>query len=396
MPIVLCFNPGSNSLKFDLVETEAGQSRASAGKRLLTGGIDNVGKPTEIEIARGDEASRKEPLPAGDYGAMTTAALDALDKLGLPKPDLAGVRVVHGGSDFTQAVRVDEEVLRKIEARAELAPLHNPNSVKVIHALQQHGSALPVACTFDTAFHHTLPEVAWRYPIDREIAKKHGIRKYGFHGLSHRYQMEQFCYLSGTPLEDASIVTTHLESGSSVCAIRNGRSVDTSMGFTPLEGLMMGTRSGSIDPAIVPFLMEHEGMSASEALNFLEKRSGLLAISGQSLDTRILRKKTDERSLLAMAMFAYRVRAAIGAYLAVLGEARAVVFSGGIGENTPEVRGPIAEGLRGWGMQVDPARNTEVMAGDTLLSTPASKLAAWVIHADEGMQLAHECTQATQ
>lgn len=396
MPIVLCLNPGSNSLKFDLVETSANQPRASAGKRLVTGGIDNVGKPTEIEITRGTETLHKEPVPAGDYGAMTTAALDALDKLGLPKPDFAGVRVVHGGSDFTQAARVDDEVLQKIEARAELAPLHNPNSIKVVRAVQQHGSALPVACTFDTAFHHTLPEIAWRYAIDYDIANKYGIRKYGFHGLSHRYQMEQFCHLSGTPLQEASIVTTHLESGSSVCAIREGKSVDTSMGFTPLEGLMMGTRSGSIDPAIVPFLMEHENFSAQEALSFLEKKSGLLAISGQSLDTRILRKKTDDRSLLAMAMYAYRVRAMIGAYLAVLGDARAVVFSGGIGENTPEIRGPIVEGLRGWGMDVTPARNIEVMEGDTLLSTPQSKLAAWVIHADEGMQLAHECTRAMQ
>ena len=168
------------------------------------------------------------------------------------------------------------------------------------------------------------------------------------------------------------------------------------MGFTPLEGLMMGTRSGSIDPAILPYLMQHENLSSQDALQLLERKSGLLAISGQSLDTRILRKKTDERSLLAMAMYAYRVRATMGAYLAVLGDARAIVFGGGIGENTPEVRGPILEGLRGWGVDVDPARNTNVMAGDTLLSSPASKLAVWVIHADEGLQLAHECTQALQ
>jgi len=396
MPLVLCFNPGSNSLKFDLVETAANQPRASAGKRLLTGDIDNVGKDTTLEITRGEEQLHSEPLPAGDFDAMTTAALDALDKLDLPKPDLAGVRVVHGGSDFTAAAGVDDEVIRKIEARTELAPLHNPKSVKVIRALQQHGSALPIACTFDTAFHHTLPEIAWRYAIDYDIANRHGIRKYGFHGLSHRYQLEQFCSLSNTPIEQANIITSHLESGSSVCAIREGKSVETSMGFTPLEGLMMGTRSGSIDPAILPYLMQHENLSSQDALQLLEKKSGLLAISGQSLDTRILRKKTDDRSLLAMAMYAYRVRATMGAYLAVLGDARAIVFGGGIGENTPEVRGPILEGLRGWGVDVDPARNTNVMAGDTLLSSPASKLAVWVIHADEGLQLAHECTQALQ
>jgi acetate kinase len=166
------------------------------------------------------------------------------------------------------------------------------------------------------------------------------------------------------------------------------------MGFTPLEGIMKGTRSGTIDPAILPFLMRHEFLSPEDALSLLEKKSGLLGISGQSLDTRILRKNTDVRSRLALAMYAYRVRSTLGAYLAVLGEAQAIIFGGGIGENTPEVRESVLEGLGGWGVDVDPARNREVMAGDSLLSTPASQLAVWVIHSDEGLQLAHECAQA--
>lgn len=397
MPNVVCFNAGSNSLKFDLIATAASQSRAGEGKRLITGSIDNIGKDTSIEILNGSETVYSEKLPAGEMCTMTQTALKALANLSdpaLPKPDLAAVRIVHGGADFTRAVEVNEQVKRKIEARSELAPLHNPNALQVIRAIGEHDGKLRIAAAFDTAFHHAIPEVAWRYPLDLKMADRLGIRKFGFHGISHRYQLEQYCHLTGTPIDKATVVTMHLESGSSLCAIRNGTSVETSMGFTPLEGLMMGTRSGSIDPAILPFLMRHESLSADEALNLLEKKSGLLGISGTSLDTRILRKNHDDRSRLAMDMFAYRVRSGVGAYLAVLGEAQAIVFSGGIGENTPEVRSHVLEGLRRWGVQVDPLRNTQVMQGDQLLSTPDSPVAAWVIHADEGLQLAHECTQA--
>jgi acetate kinase len=344
-------------------------------------------------ILRGSEKVYDERLSASDFADSTKAALEIIDKLNFPKPNLAAVRVVHGADKFEHAVEVNDDVIDKIEVLKELAPLHNPNALKVIRAIVEHSSKLRLAAVFDTAFHHSIPEIAWRYPIDFEMANRLNIRKFGFHGLSHSYQLEQYCHLTNAVKEKTTIITTHLESGSSVCAIRNGKSVETSMGFTPLEGIMMGTRSGSIDPAILPFLIRHENLSSEEALNVLEKRSGLLGISGQSLDTRILRKNTDDRSRLALQMYAYRALATIGAYLAILGEADAIVFAGGIGENTPEVRAPILEGLRGWGVEVDPDRNTEVMQGDQLLSNPASKLGVWVIHAEEGLQLAHEATQ---
>ena len=336
MPTVLCFNPGSNSLKFDLVEIVPDASRAGEGRRLLSGMIDNIDKESSIEITQGEEKIASKKVEAGDFGAGVSAVLDELSQVAkaeLSKLDLVAVRVVHGGSRFTTAVRFEDQVRKEIEALEELAPLHNANSLKIIDVVQQRQPEWPIAVAFDTAFHATLPEKAWRYGIDRELADKHGIRKFGFHGISHRYMLEQYAHLAGKPKDEATIVTMHLESGSSVAAIERGRSVETSMGFTPLEGLMMGTRSGSIDPAILPFLMKHERLSADDALQVLEKKSGMLGISGVSLDTRVLEKRSDEGSRLALEMFGYRVRQTVGAYLAVLGTADAIVFGGGIGEN---------------------------------------------------------------
>jgi acetate kinase len=396
MPTVLCFNPGSNSLKFDIVDVSRGATRAAEGKCLLTGMIDNIGKQTSIELKRGEEKILSKDREAGDFSSATTAVLDSLSEAApdeFAQVDLVAVRVVHGGDHFTSAVKFDDEVRRQIEVREELAPLHNANSLKIIDAVQQYRASWPLNVAFDTAFHGTLPEKAWRYPIDRAIADKHDIRKFGFHGLSHRYMLEQYAHLAGRNKADAMLVTMHLESGSSMAAIENGRSVETSMGFTPLEGLMMGTRSGSVDPAILPFLMKRENLSPEDALNVLEKKSGLLGVSGASLDTRVLRKREDADSRLALEMFGYRVRQMAGAYLAVLGNAEAIVFGGGIGENTPEVRKTVCDGLVGWGVMIDDELNETTMNGDVLLSRADSKLALWTIHSDEAMQLAYECAQ---
>ena len=208
--------------------------------------------------------------------------------------------------------------------------------------------------------------------------------------------LEQYAHLTGKAPADCSLVTLHLESGSSACAIQHGKSIDTSMGFTPLEGLMMGTRCGSIDPAILPFLMQAQRTSTPpKPSTSWRKKSGLLGISGVTLDTRILRKRDDEASKLAIQMFGYRVRHYVGAYLAILGQAEAIIFGGGIGENTPEVRSQVAEGLTSWGLHLDPHLNETVCQGDAYLHTPDSRLAAWTIHAEEGMQLAHECAITT-
>ena len=399
MSIVLAFNPGSNSLKFDLVEAQKGQRYASEGNRLYTGDVDNIGKETTAELFRGKDKLVSKQIECKDFSEATEAAYRMLSDSAasqggqLPQIDLIAIRVVHGGDDFTAAVRFDESVREAIEKRQRLAPLHNANSLRIAATVAEHAPDIPVAVAFDTAFHHTIPEHAWRYPLPRELADKHGIRKFGFHGLSHRYMLERYAQLANRPTEKISAITLHLESGSSAAAILDGKSLDTSMGFTPLEGLMMGTRSGSIDPAILPFLMEEESLSAADALNILEKQSGLLGISGITLDTRILRKRDEPEAKQAIEIFAYKVRQYVGAYLAVLGQAEVIVFGGGIGENTPEVRNNVLEGLKGWGFVVDDKINGETMGGDACISHPSSKIAAWVIHSEEGMQLAHECVQ---
>jgi acetate kinase len=399
MPKVLVFNPGSNSLKFELVEVQQGQRFASEGKPLWRGAIDNIGAETAVELYRGSEKVIESKIASSDFTEATETAWEALsgpDGLGpnlQDKIDKLAIRVVHGGDDFIGPVRFTKTVERQIEKREALAPLHNANSLRIARVIEQRAPSVPIVMAFDTAFHHTIPEHAWRYPLPRALADKHSIRKFGFHGISHRYLMERYAQLVGQATEDISIVTLHLESGSSAAAIRSGQSIDTSMGFTPLEGLMMGTRCGSIDPAIFPYLMREENLNAEEVLNVLERYSGLLGVSGISLDTRILRKSADPAARQAIEIFAYRVRQCVGSYLAVLEDAQAIVFGGGIGENTPEVRAAVCDGLRGWGLQLDNRLQSETMSGDARISTSASKLAVWVIHSEEGLQLAHECTQ---
>ncbi len=399
MAVALVFNPGSNSLKFELVELQAGQAVASQATKLASAALDDIGKKSKLSVYDGREVKSEQELEAKDMTAAVHAALEWLrqqkgleDKL--RQADFTGVRVVHGGSKYDRAVRVDDTVRRDIEAFEELAPLHNKSSLDILDVLAQEMPQTPALVTFDTAFHRTLPEKAWRYPIERETADRHGVRKFGFHGLSHRYMLEQYAHTVGKPREEITVVTLHLESGSSACAIARGQSVDTTMGLTPLEGLMMGSRSGSIDPAIVPFLMRKQEQSADEILTLLNKRSGMLGIAGGTLDTRELVKRDDAHARLALAMFSYRVRLAVGAYLAALGDAEAVLFGGGIGEDSPWLREDVCDGLTGWGLRLDRKVNDRSTAGMARISTEASRLRAWAIPVEEGLQLAHECQLA--
>ncbi|MGI4830504.1 MAG: acetate/propionate family kinase, partial [Janthinobacterium lividum] len=298
MAIALVFNPGSNSLKFDLVELAADQPIASHATKLASAALDGIGRDTTLSVYRGREIIAENRIEAKDMTAAAHAAFGWLraqkDLSGhLGKLALAGVRVVHGGSGFEGATKVTAPVRKAIAALEELAPLHNQSSLDILDVLSKELPDIAAYVTFDTAFHRTLPEKAWRYPIERETADRHGVRKFGFHGLSHRYMLEQFAHMTNKAVEDVTIVTLHLESGCSACAIERGRSVDTTMGLTPLEGLMMGSRSGSIDPAIVPFLMRKEAKSAEDILSLLNKHSGLLGIAGGTLDTRELVKRDD-------------------------------------------------------------------------------------------------------
>lgn len=400
MAIALVFNPGSNSLKFELVEAEAGQTRAAEARKLASAALDDIGKEGKLSVYAGREVVSAERCEVADMEAAVGAALrwlrsrqdlrEALESL-----TFAGVRVVHGGTVYAAAVPVDDAVRREIERLEELAPLHNQSSLAVLRVLDRELRGVRQMVAFDTAFHRTLPEVAWRYPIERETADRSGVRKFGFHGLSHRYMLEQYAATVGKRPEEVTIVTLHLESGCSACAIAKGRSVDTTMGLTPLEGLMMGSRSGSIDPGILPYLMEKQGVGIDEVMTLLNKRSGMLGIAGGTLDTRELVKRQDEPARLALEMFSYRVRLGVGAYLAALGVAEAVLFGGGIGEDSPWLRAAVCPGLRGWGLELDEEANRSI-EGQVLISKPGSRLSAWAMPVEEGLQIAHECLEVLQ
>ena len=393
---VLVFNPGSNSLKFEVVDTAEDQRFASAGQKRLSAAIESFGKPGKratLSVIEGRETVHQQEVDVHDFAGATQFAVQWIRSQ--PDSDMdalagIGVRVVHGGPHFDGAVRWSEEVRKQVESLEELAPLHNKASLEIIDAVAPLLPGIPIAITLDTAFHRTLPEVAWRYPIDRELADRHGLRKFGFHGVSHRYLMKRYAELAGRVPEEVSVVSLHLESGSSACAIRNGRSVDTSMGLTPLEGLMMGSRSGSVDPALVEVLMRKEDVDVHGALDILNKQSGLLGVGGD-LDTRVLAKRDDGSARLALAMFSYRVRAYVGAYLAVLGGAEAVIFGAGIGEDSPAIRAAICKGLEYAGLQLDPEKNDAATSGEALVSAPGSRVALWAMPSEEGLQIAHEC-----
>ncbi|WP_434480993.1 acetate/propionate family kinase [Gemmatimonas sp.] len=304
--------------------------------------------------------------------------------------------MVHGGEQFRSSVRVDDAVLRGIEENVELAPLHNPHNLRGIEATQRAlGAGVPQVAVFDTAFHHTLPEHAYLYAIPYPLYRRHKIRRYGFHGTSHRSIAYRFRKITGRARSDVRIVTLHLGNGCSACAIRGGVSIDTSMGFTPLEGLVMGTRAGDIDAALLDYIAAKEGLSMSQVESMLNSQSGLLGISGLTNDMRDLLAEANElqdrRARLAIDIFCYRARKYVGAYLAALGGADAVVFAGGVGENSAEIRARICEGLEWTGLRVDHEANAALVGGrEGRFSAHGSSLEAWVVPTDEELLIARD------
>jgi acetate kinase len=397
---VLVLNPGSASLKFQLID--GGTSLDQFGQKLISGTIQHLGKDSAtFSILNGTEAQWEERVSVAGYGGAARYILDWLDEGGardagidsLSAIGLCGLRVVHGGGRFTTAVPIDDGTVAAIEELDELAPLHNARAVSVIRAVQSRaGVRFPLVAVFDTVFHRTLPDHARLYALQRELAERHGIRRYGFHGISHEYMMLRYARITGVPVERTNLITLHLEGGSSATAIRQGRSVDTSMGFTPLEGLVMGTRCGDLDPALVGYLIRKEGVDVDTVERWLNRESGLLGLSGRSQDTRDLVKhvETDRHARLALEIFSYRVRKYVGAYLAALGGADAVVFGGGIGENTSLVRALICEGMQWCGLTLDERRNEAAIDREARISSDESRLHAWVIPAEEGLMIARE------
>jgi acetate kinase len=403
---VLVFNPGSNSLKAGIVYCNSAARAASENTKLIEIIVEGIGKEPKLSVYQGKETAHSEPIPAKDFEEAAASILDWFDsrakvaelQWNRKQVDCVGIRVVHGGSDFTKPTEITVEVAETIQGLAQWAPLHNQRSLEILPPLRRQFDGVPIYAVFDTAFHATIAPAAKLYPIPYELSLKHGIRRYGFHGISHRYLMERYATLTNQASDKLNLVTMHLESGCSITAISRGRSVDNTMGLTPLEGLMMGTRSGDVDPSLVAFLAQKENLDLAEVMNILEKKSGLLGVSGKSLDTRVLMREydSDERVRIAMEMFSYRVMKAVGAYLAVLGGAQAVIFGGGIAENNRLVRQRVCDALKWCGLEMDDEQNRKLIDIEGRLSTATSPIQAYVIPTEEILQVAHECCRAME
>ncbi|NIQ38736.1 MAG: acetate/propionate family kinase [Proteobacteria bacterium] len=394
---ILAINCGSSTLKFQLFEVERDDTSWGQEKRLARGIVEEIGTGSTMEFIAQSGGSLSEASPTADHGEASLRVLEWLESSGLVQPEglaAVGHRVVHGGNRFTEATLLDDDVLEAIEAVGELAPLHNQPALRAIYAVREVlGLGVPMVAVFDTAFHRTLPKQASEYPIPPDLAQRHQIRRYGFHGIAHRYMTERYSALTATPIDELSILTVQLGNGCSVTAVRGGRSLDTSMGFTPLEGLMMGTRSGDIDPSIPGFLARREGVGFDEVESWLNKRSGLFGVSGRSRDMRELlelEQQGDLRAASAVEMFCYRVRKYVGAYLNVLGGADAVVFGGGIGENAASVRARICSRMEWCGLLLDRERNISTLGSEGRISRDEAKLHAYVIPVDETVIIARD------
>ena len=401
--LVLVINAGSSTLKFQLVRTGASEIASNADVKLARGQVERLGGQAVYSFrgagahpVRGT-APLRDHREAVEFVIRWLASADAGPVIhGIGEIEAVGHRVVHGGEQFKQSVLIDDDVQRGIEDTIDLAPLHNPNNLRGVAAARGAlGASVPQVAVFDTAFHQTLPDRAYLYAIPYQLYRRHRVRRYGFHGTSHRYIAWRYRTLTATAREDVRIITLHLGNGCSACAISGGKSIDTSMGFTPLEGLVMGTRSGDLDPAILDYIAGKEGLSLPEVETYLNTQSGLLGVSGLTNDMRELLAEADEhddrRARLAVDLFCYRARKYIGAYLAAMGGAKAIVFAGGIGENSPAVREQICRDLEWAGLTVDRTRNAAAINGaESRISADGSGLEAWVIPTDEELLIARD------
>ena len=401
---ILVINSGSSSLKFQIIETDQNKIDSSTDKVKVKGLIDRIGTQALAKISVPNGIEIKESVAIRDHTAaldyifrkITSGTLNIEGLFSLSDIHAVGHRVVHGGEKFSKSVLVDKSVLKEIEDCIDLAPLHNPANLKGIQAtLALFGEKIPHTVVFDTAFHSTIPEINYLYALPYQYYRRYRIRKYGFHGLSHRYVSYRYRKLVNLEREQLNIITIHLGNGCSICAIKEGKSYNTSMGFTPLAGLIMGTRSGDIDASIPEFLAHKEGITLSDIDILLNKASGLLGISGLTNDMRELldeeREHHDRRATLAIDMFTMRIKHYIGAYIAEMGGADAILFTGGIGENSAEVRRRICEGLQFLGIELNENLNKEKGFGaEGNISSDNSKIKTWVIPTNEELMIARD------
>jgi acetate kinase len=378
---ILVLNCGSSTLKFQLLGAEESAGAPTMSTKLAQGVIDKMGDRATLEFSAERGMVLRKEMRIANHGEATRIVLEWIESSQLLKPEGLGAvahRVVHGGERFIEPTLIDANVIEGLEAIGGLAPLHNGPALSAIRSTREAlGSEIPMVAVFDTAFHRSLPDRASRYAIPQGLSEKHGIRRYGFHGIAHRYMTERYAAITAVPVESVKLITLQLGNGCSATAVDGGRSVDTSMGFTPLEGLMMGTRCGDADPSLAG----------------LNTQSGLLGVSGKSRDMRELldaERRGDQRAALAVEMFCYRVRKYIGAYLAVLSGVDAVVFGGGIGENSPDVRARICSGLSWCGIFLDADRNRETVGVEARITKDNAEVHAHVVPVNEATIIAQD------
>jgi acetate kinase len=391
---ILVLNSGSATVKFQVIEIVGALHERSSQRKLARGLVDRIGAAASFRVEVHGLPETSAAVHATDHEQAVRLIVDRLRGNGVGQNlDGVGHRVVHGGEIFTSSMLIDDAVLRQIDALSDLAPLHNPPAVSGIRAARKvFGDTTPMVAVFDTVFHRFLPEAAATYAIPQELSEKYRIRRYGFHGLAHQYSLLRYAELAAVSADTANLVTLHLGNGCSAAAIQAGRSIDTSMGFTPLEGLIMGTRSGDLDPALINYLARKEALSIDAIEKLLNKQSGLLGLSGRSQDMRDLSAvyDADQCARLAIDAFCYRARKYLGAYLLVIGGADAVIFSGGIGENAPFVREKICANMAWCGLQLESGRNRSASGEDRCISTDDSRIAVYVVHTDEEGIIARE------
>lgn len=395
---ILVLNSGSSSIKFQLIETDVDMIASNTDRCLAKGIVERIGTD---EASLRLEAPTKQSTPhigeLLDHQSALARILVALKDCGViadvSQVQAVGHRVVHGGEQFSHSVMIDEEVAKAIQLCSELAPLHNPHNLRGYYVARKVMPQVPQVAVFDTAFHQSLPPRAYLYGIPYTYYRRYKIRRYGFHGTSHRYVAFRFRQLFGKGREDVNLITCHLGNGCSMAAIEKGKSIDTSMGFTPLEGLVMGTRSGDLDPAIILYLMSKDELSLHDVSTLLNKFSGLYGLSGESNDMRELltaSAKGDEQAKIAIDVFAYRIRRYIGAYTAAMGHVDGLIFTGGIGENAPLVRDKACERLGELGFLVDPARNQSMVGKEGEISADSSRARVMVIPTNEELLIARD------
>ena len=390
---ILVFNCGSSSLKFELIEIGAdGELR----QRIARGVFEEIGPRARATMSATGGRQFDSAAPVANHAEAALRVLDWLRE-GDSETQLDAIahRIVHGGDHVSEPAIVDDQVIKALDDASRFAPLHNPPAIATLRAVRGKFPAVPSIVVTDTAFHRTLPPVARTYAIPRALAAQQSIHRFGFHGIGHSWMLDRYAAIADRPVATLNLITLQLGAGCSAAAIRGGKSIDTSMGLTPLEGLMMATRSGDLDPAIFSYLATSDGLSPGEVERMLNHESGLLGVSGLSGDLRELEAAAPSNAdaALAIEMFCYRVRKYIGAYAAVLGRVDAVIFGAGIGEHSATVRARVCEGLEAFGIVIDQARNEAANGREARFSTEGSSIALWVLPLDEELQIARACVR---